>query len=346
MSQSKNISGIYALYCRLSLIQRWSLKHCIRREDDLEHSAMVAILSTILGFLARKSGKTIEIEKMISHGICHDFSEIITGDINTPTKHNNPVILAEFRKLEKAAEKKLLHTSPAPLLSMFKEAFDLDGYGAKLVKAADIYAAYIKAKLEYDLNNQIEFRVALSELEERIKIQTEITPELALLDRCLITNLAAQISSHDLRTIAKRTFLTMCAAQLAKNVATKLDYEQMLILSLFGSEMQANNLQYLFSYVKTNLNLATELKFVDAASTLVSLIDGEQVLARIESQDQTPSEKFVRAFVPIKFLFDIQSIEVPEIALLKQWFLPAFSVSVDELLAGQNLNVVEFDIAC
>ncbi len=178
---TKQSYGFLALFMRQSLIQRWSLMRTRNSENVLEHSAMVAMLSLIAGTIAVQNGKDVDLTKIMSHSLLHDISEVITGDIVTPIKHSNETILGEIRKIESLAEKKLLATLPDSLQDSFAQYFEPQGYEQVLVKACDVYAAYIKCKSECLAGNAIEFEDAFAAITQQFESQTKLCPEILVI---------------------------------------------------------------------------------------------------------------------------------------------------------------------
>ena len=93
----------------------------------------------------------------------HDASEILTGDMPTPIKYDNPAIRKAYKEVEAVAEEKLLHMLPeefqpvyAPILTV------MDPETERLVKAADKLSAYIKCVEELKAGNS-EFRDAAAQ---------------------------------------------------------------------------------------------------------------------------------------------------------------------------------------
>lgn len=174
--------GFLALALRQRIINRWSLMHCQQRETVLEHSAVVALLSMLAGEIAVSRGNKVDVGKMLSHAIVHDVSEVLTGDVVTPVKKATQTLAKEFSSLEKAADEKLLNTLPEWLRERVSDHLNLDGYEQKLVKGCDIYAAYIKCRLEVSAGNVVEFQDALAQLTESVETVKKDLPEIAELD--------------------------------------------------------------------------------------------------------------------------------------------------------------------
>lgn len=164
--------GFLALSLRQRLIKRWSLMHCVQPESVLEHSAVVTLLAMLAGNIALQQGKTIDMGLLLSHAAIHDAAEVLCSDIVTPVKNANPVLKREFDRLEQAAEARMIGTLPESLKDSIAKAFSPGGYEERLVKACDIYAAYIKCKLEVAAGNGLEFQDVLTKMEtdvEKIK---------------------------------------------------------------------------------------------------------------------------------------------------------------------------------
>lgn len=174
--------GFLALALRQRLINRWSLMHCQQRESVLEHSAVVALLAMLAGEIAQNMGKQVDIGVMMSHAIIHDVSEVLTGDVVTPVKKATQTLASEFASLEQEAERKLVNTLPEWLQSRVSAYFAPGGYEQQLVKGCDVYAAYLKCKLEIAGGNVTEFQDALEQITQTLDTVKSELPEIAALD--------------------------------------------------------------------------------------------------------------------------------------------------------------------
>ena len=174
--------GFLALALRQRLIKRWSLMHSLQPESVLEHSAVVTLLSMLAGNIALQQGKSVDLAKMLSHAVLHDTAEVLCSDVVTPVKKANPVLKREFERLEQAAEERLVQTLPDSLKDVVSEAFSPGGYEQQLVKACDVYPAYIKCKLEVAAGNGLEFEDALNKMEGVVAQVKKDFPEVAALD--------------------------------------------------------------------------------------------------------------------------------------------------------------------
>ena len=90
----------------------------------------------------------------------HDASEILTGDMPTPIKYDNPDIQRAYKDIEAVAERKLLSMLPEDLRADYDEVITIpDPEIRALVKAADKLSAYLKCVEELKAGNT-EFRKA------------------------------------------------------------------------------------------------------------------------------------------------------------------------------------------
>ena len=90
----------------------------------------------------------------------HDASEILTGDMPTPIKYDNPDIQAAYKAVEAVAEQKLLSMLPEDLRPDFADVLTIcDPEIHALVKAADKLSAYLKCVEELKAGND-EFKKA------------------------------------------------------------------------------------------------------------------------------------------------------------------------------------------
>jgi len=90
----------------------------------------------------------------------HDASEILTGDMPTPIKYDNPDIQAAYQQVESVAEQKLLSMLPEDLRADYDDILTIaDPEIHALVKAADKLSAYLKCVEELKAGNN-EFKKA------------------------------------------------------------------------------------------------------------------------------------------------------------------------------------------
>lgn len=165
-------SHFFAHLARMKLIQRWPLMRCVATENVSEHSLQVAFVAHALALIKnRHFGGQLNPERIALLAMFHDASEVLTGDMPTPIKYFNPTIAEEYKKIELAAEQRLLSMLPnefqadyAPLL--VSDAIDQQDY--HIVKQADTLCAYLKCLEELSAGNH-EFTQAKKRLEETLE---------------------------------------------------------------------------------------------------------------------------------------------------------------------------------
>lgn len=155
--------SFFAMLARMKYIERWALMRNSEKENISEHSLEVAIITHALALLGNKRlGKDYDAEHAAMLGIYHDCTEIITGDMPTPIKYENPEIQSAYKQIEKTAAFRLLNMLPEELREEYEPYFipcPQDRELHLLVKAADKISALIKCIQEAKAGNQ-EFRSA------------------------------------------------------------------------------------------------------------------------------------------------------------------------------------------
>lgn len=151
----------FAMLSRMRYINRWGLMRNTFQENIQEHSHQVAVLAHALAVIEnRYFGGQVDPGAVAVAALYHDASEILTGDMPTPIKYDNPDIKAAYKQVEAMAEQKLLSMLPEELRSDFDAAVTVpDPEVHALVKAADKLSAYIKCVEELKAGNT-EFKLA------------------------------------------------------------------------------------------------------------------------------------------------------------------------------------------
>ena len=171
-------SHFFAYVSRMRFIQRWALMRNTAQENVQEHSHQVAVLAHALAVIRNeKFGGNVDAGQVAVAALYHDASEILTGDMPTPIKYDNPDIQRAYKEVEAVAEKKLLHMLPEELQGVYASV--ITGQGGEieeLVKAADKLSAYIKCVEELKAGNH-EFREAAAQT--RKALETYEMPEIA-----------------------------------------------------------------------------------------------------------------------------------------------------------------------
>ncbi|MBR4098387.1 MAG: 5'-deoxynucleotidase [Clostridium sp.] len=149
------------MIARMRYINRWGLMRNTRLENIQEHSHQVAVLAHALAVIQnRYFGGQVDPGAVAVAALYHDASEILTGDMPTPIKYDNPDIQNAYKAVESVAEQKLLSMLPEDLRGDFEDAVTIpDPEVRALVKAADKLSAYLKCVEELKAGNS-EFKKA------------------------------------------------------------------------------------------------------------------------------------------------------------------------------------------
>lgn len=170
---------------RMPLIKRWSLMFTHRSEDIAQHSHQVAVVAHLLAVIRNKKFHgNIDAAKVAVVGLYHEASEVIHSDLPNPTKYLNTDITREFKKIEREAEQQCLASLPADLQSDFQDIIlseKIDPQVRQLVKAADLFCAYIKTLIELKHHNYEFEHVKSNLIIKMAELQKEV-PELAYLN--------------------------------------------------------------------------------------------------------------------------------------------------------------------
>lgn len=165
-------SHFFAHLARMKLINRWPLMHNVRTENVQEHSLQVAMVAHALALIKNKFfGGQVNPDRVATLAMFHDVSEVLTGDLPTPVKYFNQTIAAEYKKIEKIAEQKLIDMAPVALRADYAALIDGQQHSdeeAFLVKAADVLCAYLKTMEELSAGNK-EFTLAKKRLDKILK---------------------------------------------------------------------------------------------------------------------------------------------------------------------------------
>ena len=153
--------NFFPMIARMRYINRWGLMRNTQPENIQEHSHQVAVLAHALAVIQnRYFGGQVDPGAVAVAALYHDASEILTGDMPTPIKYDNPDIQSAYKAVEATAEQKLLSMLPEDLRGEFEEAVTIpDPQVRALVKAADKLSAYLKCVEERKAGNA-EFRSA------------------------------------------------------------------------------------------------------------------------------------------------------------------------------------------
>lgn len=179
------MSNFYALINRMKYIRRWCLMRANYDENLFEHSFQVAVIAHALSLIKNKKfGGNVDADFVATAALFHDSSEVITGDMPTPVKYNNPALKAAYKDLEKTADEKLLSMLPDFLREEYEKYFNVDisSDEGRLIKAADKISAYIKC-VEETLSGNGEF--AIAEKTTLNAIDVDLPEVKYFMDNCL-----------------------------------------------------------------------------------------------------------------------------------------------------------------
>ena len=119
-------SHFFPMIARMRYINRWGLMRNTRLENIQEHSHQVAVLAHALAVIQnRRFGGQVDPGAVAVAALYHDASEILTGDMPTPIKYDNPDIQAAYKAVESVAERKLLSMLPDDLRPDYEAALTI-----------------------------------------------------------------------------------------------------------------------------------------------------------------------------------------------------------------------------
>lgn len=159
------MTRFFALISRMRYINRWGLMRNTFSENIQEHSHMVAVLAHALAVIGQTQfGSTVDPRDAAVAALYHDASEILTGDLPTPIKYDNPEIRDAYKAVEAVASRRLLHMLPPSLRNAYAPYLEEDSAAPvhAVVKAADKLSAYIKCVEEVKAGNT-EFKQAMDQ---------------------------------------------------------------------------------------------------------------------------------------------------------------------------------------
>lgn len=150
------MNSFFSMVFRMKYINRWGLMRNTRNESLSEHSLDTAILAHALCIIRNKHyGGNLDPERAAVISLFHDAGEIITGDLPTPVKYNNPQIKDAYKALEGVARENLLTLLPEDIRAEYRPLLDEEADPELLcvVKAADKLSALIKCIEEEKAGN-------------------------------------------------------------------------------------------------------------------------------------------------------------------------------------------------
>ena len=158
----------YAMLSRMKYINRWALMRNTREENICEHSHEVAVLAHALALLHnRRFGGHADPGRCVLLALYHDAPEILTGDLPTPVKYDNPAIREAYRQVEEVAADRLLSLLPEELRPDYAGLLKDDGTAAE-ERRLDKLSALIKCVEELRQGNR-EFAQARLSTERAVR---------------------------------------------------------------------------------------------------------------------------------------------------------------------------------
>lgn len=179
---------------RMPIIKRWALMHVNREENICEHSHQVAVIAHLLTVIKNEMfGGNLSPDRAATVAVFHEFSELY-GDCPTPIKYSSKSFTKAYKQLEHDAEEQCVASIPKHLQGTYRSLIvqaEVDEEYKKIVKMADVIAAYIKACEEVHHNNP-DFVRAKTKLGEKVESIRQEAPEAeyfinTFLDSCIIT---------------------------------------------------------------------------------------------------------------------------------------------------------------
>lgn len=151
--------SFFAMLSRMKYINRWALMRNTQTENICEHSHDVAVLAHALALLQnQRFGGKVDVQACVMLSVYHDTPEILTGDLPTPVKYENPAIREAYRQVETVSTNKLLSLLPEDMESEYRRWLLPDRETMRdeleIVKAADKLAALIKCIEEIKQGNR------------------------------------------------------------------------------------------------------------------------------------------------------------------------------------------------
>lgn len=153
--------NFFPMISRMQYINRWGLMRNTRLENIQEHSHQVAVLAHALAVIQnRYFSPQVDPGAVAVAALYHDAGEILTGDMPTPIKYDNPDIQNAYKAVEAVAEQRLLSMLPPDLRGDYEDVITIPDQPVRaLVKAADKLSAYLKCVEELKAGNS-EFKKA------------------------------------------------------------------------------------------------------------------------------------------------------------------------------------------
>lgn len=171
--------SFFAMADRCKYIQRWSLMRNSQAENVAEHSFQTAVIAHGLAVIRLERfpelKPLLDPRDVLAAALFHDVSEVITGDLPTPVKYQDPDLKKAYKRIEALAAEDLLSMLPENFRKHYEPWLSEETAGSAerreilaLVKAADKLSAYLKCKAEI-LQGNSEFTEAAESVLEGLR---------------------------------------------------------------------------------------------------------------------------------------------------------------------------------
>lgn len=168
-------SGFLGLVMRLKDQFRWPLMRVRIPESVHSHTMDTVMITHLLWMIhAKVFNKTDwDLGELLEAAMVHDFEESIGQDINFVCKNMTLQMSKACAEIAEIARGKIINTLPSEMREQMTKAMYPTDEVHKVVKAADLLSALLKAIDEVEAFNEKEFGDVLAR-------QTEVIKDLAL----------------------------------------------------------------------------------------------------------------------------------------------------------------------
>lgn len=150
------IINMFSLVSRMSGIQRFSMLKMCHPENVLEHTGMVCIFCYIFTDYLNQVTPDIDVGKVLTRAVVHDWDETISGDVPRPTKYFSKELRKAMTELEMAGIDNIARQLQLATITVDHAVAKLHREGA-IVALADISAAIHRVWEEVMIYNNHHF---------------------------------------------------------------------------------------------------------------------------------------------------------------------------------------------
>lgn len=136
---------IFEFIDKMAMLKRWNQVNCNKTESVLEHTGFVAVYALYLCKM-----HDLDVGAVLERAVVHDFEEIITGDIPTPTKYANPIITAAIDEVSKSAARDVSNMYfSGTIFYTWENAKNYSTIAGKAIALSDCAAVAYKIRQEF-----------------------------------------------------------------------------------------------------------------------------------------------------------------------------------------------------